>query len=377
MRILEVCGYPPPHNGWAVRIVQLKKRLDVEGHECVVLNTGESRRVPSPHYQTVENGWVYVRKLWRYCRRGFLVHAHANGEAPKGILLALIAQLIARWVGIGSVLTFHAGTDQVFFPRRRAPGWVPVFRLLFGLPRTIVCNSEAVKQNILEYGVPSSKVVPIPAFSRQYLDVAPVQLSEAIGRHFESYPRTLFCYLALRPVYHPNTVLQAFAELAAADPGLGLILCGLTGHPDGPVAEAFENTARHLDIEHRLCRVGDLTHDEFLTAMTRSLVYVRTHVSDGVCSSVLEALTLGIPVVAADNGTRPPGVVTYRPDDAEALARAIRGVLSAAAPSRARAFDSSGVPDTVRQEIDLLTAAAGAAHPSARQPVPEAPPIAM
>ncbi|MGH9195488.1 MAG: glycosyltransferase family 4 protein, partial [Acidimicrobiia bacterium] len=324
IRILEVCGYPPPHNGWNVRIVHLKRQLDAEGHECVVLNTGESRRIPSPHYDTVENGFVFLRKVWRYSRRGFLIHAHANGEAPKGIVLAILAELLARCVGVGSVLTFHAGTDQVFFPRQKAPAWVPVFRLLFWLPHSIICNSDAVRQKILEYGVPPSKVVPIPAFSQQYVDVTPVEVPPAVERHFEKYPRMLFCYLALRPVYHPNSVLHAFAELAAADHSVGLIFCGLTSHADGPVAEAFEKAVKDLGIEHRVCRLGDLTHDQFLTIMKRSRAYVRTHVSDGVCSSVLEALTLGIPVVACDNGTRPPGVVTFPPNEPAALARAIR-----------------------------------------------------
>ena len=152
--ILEICSYPPPHNGWNVRIVQLKKHLETDGHECVVLNVGETRRIASPHYDTVTNGWMFLRKVWRYCRRGFLVHTHANGESPKGILLAILGELLARVAGIGSVLTFHAGTEQVFFPRQKAAHWIPVFRLLFGLPHSIICNSEAVKQKILEYDNP-------------------------------------------------------------------------------------------------------------------------------------------------------------------------------------------------------------------------------
>ncbi len=355
IRILEVCGYPPPHNGWNVRVVQLKRHLEAEGCECVVLNTGESRRIPSRNYDTVESGWVFLRKVWRYCRRGFLVHAHANGEAPKGILLAMIAELLGRFVGVGSVLTFHAGTEQVFFPRQKAPAWAPVFKLLFALPRSIVCNSDAVKQKILEYGVPPSKVVPIPAFSRQYVDVATVPLADTTERHFEKYPRTLFCYLALRPVYYPEVLLKAFAALAASDPGIGFILCGLHSHPEGPVADAFESTVKELGLADRLCCVGDLNHDEFITAMRRSQMYVRTHVSDGVSSSVLEALTLGVPVVASENRTRPNGVVTYEATDAAALVRAIRGVLDARAAGGTRAAAAVEIPDTVRQEVELLT----------------------
>jgi hypothetical protein len=42
---------------------------------------------------------------------------------------------------------------------------------------------------------------------------------------------------------------------------------------------------------------------------------VRTPACDGVSASVLESLALGIPVLASENGRRPPGVITYREDD--------------------------------------------------------------
>ena len=354
LKVLEISGYPPPHGGWSVRTEQLKKRMDAEGHTCVVLNTGESRRIPSPHYETVENGWVYITKVWRFCRRGFLVHTHANGEAPKGIFLALIAEVIAHWVGVGSVLTLHAGTDQVYFPREKAPVWVPVFKLLFALPRAIVCNSEDVKRCIEGYGVPADKIVPIQAFSVQYLDFAPVDVPEVMERHFGRYPRTLFCYMAMRPVYYPHVLLNAFAQLVERDSTLGMVVCGVTSHTDGDVAGAFKAMVNDLGLSDRICLVGDLSHDQFLTAMTRSLMYVRTHISDGVCSSILEALTLGVTVVACENGTRPAEVITFPAEDPQALASAVREVLAGRRkPSRA----SAEVPDTVRLEIDLLSEA--------------------
>jgi glycosyltransferase involved in cell wall biosynthesis len=352
-KVLEIIGYPPPHGGWSVRGAQLKKRLDAEGHDCVVLNIGESRRIPSPHYETVENGWVYLRKVWRYCRQGYLVHTHANGEATTAIALALVAELIAKFAGVGSVLTFHAGIDQEYFPRDKAPRWAPVFRLLFRLPHQTICNSDAVKARIVDYGVPAERIAAIPAFSRQYLDFTPVALSDEAERHFSEWPRTLFSYMSLRPAYYPEVLLAGFERLVAKDDSLGLFICGVGAHPHGEVAEKFHALVQNPVFKGRICLVGDLTHDQFLTAMTRSLAYVRTHVSDGVCSSVLEALALGVPVAACENGTRPAGVVTYPAEDAAALAAAVERAQLArgtAAPRRAAA----DVPDTVKQEVDLL-----------------------
>lgn len=357
LKVLEISGYPPPYGGWTMRTEQLKKRLDAEGHRCVVLNTGETRRVPSPHYETVESGAVYLRKVWRYCRAGYLLHTHANGEAPKGILLALVAQCLARCAGRGSVLTFHAGSDQLLFPRANAPHWAPVFWLLFRTPNAIICNSEAVKRGIVGYGVAPNRVVPIPAFSRQYVEFVRTELPPDAERHFQRYPRSVFSYLAMRATFHPDVLLRAFAQAASADRELGLFVCGVASHADAATSQSFHQLAAELAITDRLCVVGDLSHDEFLTAMTRSLVYVRTPPSDGVCSSVLEALTLGVRVVASDNGTRPKTVTTYEAEDPDALARALQEVLRQ--PADERASDRAEIPDTVGAEIALLARVGG------------------
>jgi glycosyltransferase involved in cell wall biosynthesis len=123
------------------------------------------------------------------------------------------------------------------------------------------------------------------------------------------------------------------------------------------VEASFSSTTDELGLRDRMCLVAGLSHDEFLTAMSRSLLYLRTPVTDGVCSSVLEALALGVPVVACDNGSRPRGVVTYPPEDPQALADAVRSVLRAPALARRGFGATTDVPDTVRDEVELLAAA--------------------
>ena len=85
-KILQISPYPPPWTGWGVRVQFLKKHLEARGHECSVLNIGSNRRVPSDEYETVLSGWDYVRKVWRFARRGFLVHMHVNGASWKGLV---------------------------------------------------------------------------------------------------------------------------------------------------------------------------------------------------------------------------------------------------------------------------------------------------
>ena len=131
----------------------LKEHLERHGHECVVLNIGSSRAIPSPEYETVLGAWDYVRKVWRFSRDGFVAHVHVNGASPKGFVLAILAELINLAFGRRCFLTFHAGVEQVYFPRPKYPALLPMYWVLFTLPKAIICNSEEVKSKIVEYGV--------------------------------------------------------------------------------------------------------------------------------------------------------------------------------------------------------------------------------
>jgi glycosyltransferase involved in cell wall biosynthesis len=86
-----------------------------------------------------------------------------------------------------------------------------------------------------------------------------------------------------------------------------------------PAAQAYLRSWDR-DEAARVLLLANLTHDDFLTLLSRCYAMVRTPTCDGVSGSVLESLALGIPVVASENGRRPAGVITYREDDAFNLA---------------------------------------------------------
>jgi len=354
VRILEVTSYPPPRAGWGIRVEFLKKRLETEGHTCVVLNIGTSRNIPSAEYEMVLGDLDFVKKVWRYARRGYAVHAHANGDALKGLLLALVAEAIARLCGCRCYLTFHAGVIQRFFPQEKSKRHVALFRLLFALPHRIICNSAAVKQKIEGYGVPAGRIVPIPAFSKQYMEYTPAALPAAMVEFLARFPHIVFTYVRMRPLFYPVTMIDGLAALVQRRADVGLIVCGMAGHSDEGVGESVQERIRHHRLEPHICLVDDLDHDAFLTALTRSTLYLRTPITDGVASSVLESLALGVPVVACENGTRPPGVLTYTADNAGEMAAQIESVIA----NREKVVAAMGrfeVPDTLADEVAVLT----------------------
>ena len=353
-RILEITSYPPPRAGWGIRVEFLKKRLEREGHECVVLNTGTSRRIPSPEYETVMGGKDFFRKAWSFSRRGFTIHAHANGDALKGLVLAIAAELINLAHSRRCFLTFHAGAIPRYFPRHHAWWLLPAFWLLFAIPRRIVCNNEAVKRLIQGYGIPAAKIAVIPAFSREYLEYTPAVLPAELEAFFHRYPQVLFCYLRMRPLFFPLTLIEGFARVAADRPDVGLVICGGMSHGEEDLQRAVESAIARHSLSTRICLVDDLDHDAFLTALRRSAIYVRTPITDGVASSVLESLALSVPVVGCDNGTRPPGVITYPVEDAGRLATVLADVL-VRRDQVVATLQSIQLPDTLTDEVVLLT----------------------
>jgi len=354
-KILQISSYPPPRAGWGVRVEFLKKHLEADGHQCVVLNVGRNRTTPSSEYETVMSGFDYVRKVWRFSRDGYVVHMHVNGESPKGFVLTLLAEILNLLAGNRCVITFHAGVEQVYFPRSKCPWLWPMYWLIFLIPRTIICNSEAVKAKIQEYAVPASKIIPIPAFTRQYLEFLPVDLPPHVEQFYKRFRNVVLTYIRIREGFYLDELLEGFAILARTSPEIGLAFCGVSGDVDEGIWDHVQKTMTRLGLTDRICVIDDLGHDAFRVALSRSALYLRTPTTDGVASSVLESLALKVPVVAAENGSRPAGVVTYVATDPRDMAAVVERVLA----NRDRviaAFPTVEIPDTLIDEVRLLTA---------------------
>lgn len=314
-RILQIGNWPPPVCGWSMSLVGLRKELELRGWTCQVMNLNENRRTKSPEYIDVQSGWDYFRKLLRWVRRGYAVHVRVNGETKKGYLIALSALLLARMRRLPALLTYCGGHQQSFFPAPKGSFWHGAFALLFRATSRIYCNSEAVKAAILTSGIASEKVVPIPHFSSQYVQFAPVSLPAKVQEFCGQHDAVFFIYLCYRKEYMLEFLASVMRTFRTSFPRVGFLLAG-TSEREVPLLRDFFDREQ---LPQAVCIAGSVPHDLFLTMMMRSLAYIRTPLTDGVCSSVLEGLTMKVPVLASDNGTRPVGVELWNPEDSERL----------------------------------------------------------
>jgi glycosyltransferase involved in cell wall biosynthesis len=223
-----------------------------------------------------------------------------------------------------ALVTFHGGLSQDYFPRHDHGLAHFAFYVLFRMAGEVACDSDPIREAIVQYGIRPAKVTSIATFSPQYLEFARVDLAERVEKFLREHPRILLSYVSFRPEYRLDVLREGMRRYRALDPGAGFIWLGFPGK-EMPAAEEF---VRSWPAEEKasLLLLGNLTHDEFLSLLSRCFVYLRTPACDGVAASVLESLALKIPVVASANGRRPAGVITYNDTDAADMVEKLRFV---------------------------------------------------
>lgn len=345
--MLEICPYEPPASGWVKRIKLLRQVIESRSGRCEILDIGPSRRLQRPECISVLSGPDYLSKVRKFAKLGFVFHCHINGEYFRGILLAIAAFIIGGFYGNRRVITFHAGVDQPYFSGwKRYMVW-PFLSLVFFLADATVCNSRAVKKRISVYQRPD-KIYAIPAFTKQYMEYRNVRLSEKLEYFLAGHSPVITTYLCFRDGFFIEVVLAAAVMLVKEWPESGLVIVGTGDEEDWFVSQLHES-----GIQSNVFLAGDLDHDAFLSLMSRSDLVLRTPVTDGVSSTVLEAMALKKPVVASENNDRPEAVITYSANDPSELVDKLQWAMRHR-DSIIRKIPNDLVTDTASQEVDLL-----------------------
>jgi glycosyltransferase involved in cell wall biosynthesis len=313
-KILQIGNYPPPMCGWAIQTKLVTDELRRRGYVCEVLKINENHAVKDSAYIDVQGGWDYLQKVACHALRGYRLNVHVNGMSKKGYVLALIAALAGRAASRPTMITFHGGLSQDYFPRHDSWKLHHAFRMLFRLAGKIACDSAEIRRAIESYGIPPEKVTAIATFSSQYLQFTPAQLAGEVEEFLGKHRRVFFSYMSFRQEYRLEVVRECMKLYRQKYPDAGFVWLGFPAKELGLAREFVHGWTK--EEQSALLVLGNVTHDEFLTLLSRCFAYLRTPACDGVAAAVLESLALGVPVVASENGRRPVGVITYDDQDA-------------------------------------------------------------
>lgn len=318
MRVLQLGPYPPPHGGVQTNLVAIRRFLLARGISCTIINLTRFRRSDADGVHYPKNARQVLSLLLRL--PSDIVHLHIGGNLSRRLLwLALFCCLLPHRK---AVLTFHSGG----YPTSEA-GRAAHPRSLRGLvmrrfDRVIAVNRE-IADLFHRLGLPPERVRLIPPHA--ILDDLPdTPLSAPLTAFFRQHKPVLVTVGLLEPEYDLSLQIVALGLVRERFPDAGLVIIG-----SGSLEAKLRGEIRHQLHADAILLCGDVPHPVTLRAIAESDVLLRTTWYDGDSISVREALHLGTPVIATDNGKRPEGVDLIPRADLAALRLAIDRRLTA------------------------------------------------
>ena len=270
-------------------------------------------------------------------RERSLLHAH---DAHSLTLAGLAGQLTG---------TPFIVTRRVVFPLRRSGFWTRAER--------VIAVSAAVRNQLVEDGIAPDRIVVV--HSGIDLEIVRAVTAGKIRREL-GLPETgalVVSTAALDRDKAPDALLDAARTLAERFPPLHWVLAG-----DGPLSAVLSARLDDSTLRSRVTLVGRLEPHDALRLIAAADVYATATRAEGLGTSVLEAMALGVPVVAPSVGGIPELIgngagILVPPAEPAALAEGVARLLTnvaarsacvTAAAARVERFSAQAMADGVR-----------------------------
>jgi len=311
MRVLQLGPYPPPHGGVQTNLVAIREYLRRQGISCAAINLTRHRQPDSDEVYYPAGIAGLLRRL--FALPYDVLHLHIGGNLTARLLgLSLLCCLIP---GKKAVLTFHSGgfpsspEGQALHSKTLSAFVLRRFDAIIGV------NSEIIEW-MNKLGVAAARLYHIPPHGSAVMPAE--NLSSSLDVFYREHNPVLLTVGLLEPEYDLETQIDVLGKIRRQQPRAGLVIIG-SGSLE---QELRQRIAASPCAEHILLQ-GDVPHSVTLKAIAEASVLLRTTLYDGDAISVREALQLGTPVIATDNGMRPEGVRLIPARDATALEDAI------------------------------------------------------
>jgi len=354
LSILIITGiFPPDIGGPATYVPQIASALTKRGHRVTLITLSDYISDDTYPFRVVRllrgifKPWRWALTVWTLIRWGKNAEIlFVNGLAME----AAVANIILR----KPMLMKNVG--DFAWERARSKGWIKEnfeefqkkrYGLKVEILRTlrnwwtrqadaIIVPSRFLAQWVSGWNVPKKNIVVIynAVESTKHLQPIQIPLREAfkvatVGR-LTSWKRI-------------DGIIEAIAQLE----NVGLIVVG-----DGPEEERLKQMAQALNVSERIYFAGKRSKQETLSLMAAADIFVLNSTYEGLPHVVLEAMSLGLPVVATTIGGTPEVVehetngLLIPSSDHEALKDALSRLI--AHPTDLHSF-SEGAKSTSRR----------------------------
>lgn len=297
------------------QVLLLTRELGRLGLDQLVITTAGSRlaaELEEAKIPTRAVGWragLSPKALWAAIGEGRRVPSILHAHDAHALTLAGLASVVTR--------TPFVVTRRVDFPLRRRGFWTNA--------SAVIAISDAVRRVLIADGIEAARIAVVHSGIdlAGVADVRPDGIRTELG--LPGAGPLAVCVAALVGHKDHTTLLRTAALLRGRVPELQWALAG-----EGTLRTELEGLARDLGVAPVIHFLGHVSEPRRLIAA--GTVFVLSSREEGLGTSVLDALALGIPVVATRAGGIPEMLeggagILVPPGDPAALAEGIAAVV--------------------------------------------------
>jgi len=330
MRVLVATPlYPPDHGGPATYVRLLEQLLPPEGVEIVVSKFSDVRGLPK-----VLRHMAYAIHIYKASRGADLILALDPASTGLPALLAARMRRLPFVVKVVGDYAWEQGRqrfgvratlDEFVYERATHPA-VVVLRFIQSQvakhAHAIIVPSAYLKKIITKWGIPAEKISVI--YNAVAIGTVETLEDEPGGL---TRPRVVTAG-RLVPWKGIGGVIDAVEQLRTTLPDTTLTVIGA-----GPEEEALMRYAK-VRLKGRYVFTGALSHEDTLAVIKDADLFVLNSTYEGLSHLLIEALSLGVPVVATKVGGNAELIednvngVLVPSKDLGALVEACSGVLA-------------------------------------------------
>ena len=243
------------------------------------------------HYQTKKDLILYTWKAYWFSRKLAKKNqydlSHSFFSVPCGAI-----SLLLKWEFKLPYIVSLRGSDVPGYSERFVGlyRWItPTILKIWKNAFFVVANSQGLK----ELAVKSEPKKEIGVIYNG------VDVKEFVADPSKRNPEhfTIICVSRVTPRKGIRFLIQAFKMLSGRYDNVQLLIVG-----DGNEKKSLEDLVRSLEIENRVEFAGAIDHTNVLAYYQRADVFVLPSLNEGMSNVMLEALAVGLPVVATDTG---------------------------------------------------------------------------
>ncbi len=268
----------------------LKKKEDIDGINIYRVHTFFRKdRATATFLSMFTYDFFAILKSIKLCLKNKYKFINTQFAIPTGPVGLVISKLFK----IKNILSLHGG--DIYDPsKKRSPHrhwyWRLIVRFIINNSDIVACQSSNTKNNTIKYFSPKKNIniIPLPYEKVKFKKVSREKLGLnkdkfyliSIGRMVE---RKGFKYL-----------IKAMRDLPEE---IELNLLG-----DGPLLEPLQKLAEKIGVKNRVHFRGFVSEEKKFQYLDNSNLYVLSSLHEGFGIVLQEAMQVGLPIVATNNG---------------------------------------------------------------------------